>query len=107
VDPTERVRKEIAVQAYQRRRTILARLLNLLSGAGHVFLGYPVSGVAFLLLTGLLASSVFFWHGLLHDPIAVRANTSLLRVGATVACFVLIWAVCLRDLAAKQRAEGG
>jgi tetratricopeptide (TPR) repeat protein len=107
VDPTERVRKEIAVQAYQRRRTILARLLNLLSGAGHVFLGYPVSGVAFLLLTGLLASSVFFWHGLLHDPIAVRANTSLLRVGATVACFVLIWAICLRDLAAKQRAEGG
>src|SRR5207253_1400659 len=63
IDPTERIRKEIAVQAYQRRRTIVARAFNLLSGAGHVLLGYPVSGVVFLLLTGLLASSVVFVDG--------------------------------------------
>ena len=106
IDPTERIRKEIAVQAYQRRRTIVARAFNLLSGAGHVLLGYPVSGVVFLLLTGLLASSVVFWHGLLRDPVAVRDNVSMLRVGATGACFVLVWAVCLRNLSAKQRAEG-
>src|SRR2546423_15720428 len=90
VDPTERIRKEVAVQAYQRRRTLLARAFNLLSGAGHVLLGYPVSGVVFLLLTGLLASSVVFWHGLLRDPVAVRDNVSMLRVGATGACFVLV-----------------
>jgi len=106
VDPTERIRKEIAVHAYQRRRTVVARAFNLLSGAGHVLLGYPLSGIAFLLLTGLLASSVFFWHGLLRDPVPVRDNVSMLRVGATVGCLVVVWAICLRDLAAKQRAEG-
>jgi len=106
VDPTERIRKEVAVHAYQRRRTLLARAFNLLSGAGHVLLGYPVSGVVFLLLTGLIASSVLLWHGLARDPVAVRSNVSMLRVGATVAGFLLVWAVCLRDLVSKQRAEG-
>jgi len=106
VDPTERIRKEVAVQAYQWRRTLLARAFNLLSGAGHVLLGYPVSGILFLLLTGLLASSVLFWQGLARDPVAVRSQVSLLRVGATVASFLLVWAVCLRDLVSKQRAEG-
>jgi tetratricopeptide (TPR) repeat protein len=107
VDPTERIRKEVAVHAYQRRRTLLARAFNLLSGAGHVLLGYPVSGVVFLLLTGLLASSVLFWHGLARGPVAVRSSVSLLRVGATVASLLLVWAICLRNLMAKQRAEGG
>jgi hypothetical protein len=106
VDPTERIRKEIAVHAYQRRRTLVARGFNVLSGAGHVLLGYPVAGVTFLLLTGLLGASVLLWHGLARDPVAVRANVSLFRVGATVACFLLVWALCLRDLVAKQRAEG-
>ncbi|MFL5396263.1 MAG: hypothetical protein ACJ79P_00005, partial [Myxococcales bacterium] len=106
VDPTERIRKEVAVHAYQRRRTLVARAFNVLSGAGHVLLGYPVAGVTFLLLTALLGASVVLWHGLARDPVAVRANVSLFRVGATVACFLLIWALCLRDLIAKQRAEG-
>jgi tetratricopeptide (TPR) repeat protein len=106
IDPTERIRKEVAVQAYQRRRTLLARGFNLLSGAGHVLIGYPVSGVFFLLLTAVLAASVLFWHGLLRDPVAVLSQVSLLRVGGTGACFLLVWAICLRDLVAKQRGEG-
>ena len=106
VDPTERIRKEVAVHAYQRRRTLLVRAFNLLSGAGHVLIGYPVSGVFFLLLTAVLAASVLFWHGLARDPVAVRSQVSLLRVGATGACFLLVWAICLRDLVAKQRGEG-
>ena len=106
VDPTERIRKEVAVHAYQRRRTLMARGFNLLSGAGHVLIGYPVSGVFYLLLTVALASSVFFWHGVARDPVAVRSQVSLLRVGATVAGFLLVWAVCLRNLVAKQRSEG-
>jgi tetratricopeptide (TPR) repeat protein len=106
VDPTERIRKEVAVHAYQRRRTLLTRGFNLLSGAGHVLLGYPVSGVFFLLLTAMLASSVFFWQGVARDPVAVRSNVSLFRVAATAASFLLVWAVGLRDLVAKQRAEG-
>src|SRR5205823_6119811 len=42
VDPTERIRKEVAVHLYQRRRTILVRASNVISGAGHVLLGHPV-----------------------------------------------------------------
>jgi tetratricopeptide (TPR) repeat protein len=106
VEPTERIRKEVAVQAYQRRRTLLARGFNLVSGAGHVLIGYSVSGVFFLLVTAILASSVFFWHGVARDPVAVRSQVSLLRVAATVAGFLLVWAVGLRNLIAKQRAEG-
>jgi len=106
VDPTERIRKEVAVHAYQRRRTLLARAFNLLAGAGHVLLGYSMSGVVFLLLTFVLASSALLWHGLVRDPMAVRTNVSLLRVAGTVASLVLIWAIGLRDLVAKQRAEG-
>ena len=106
VDPTERIRKEVAVHLYQRRRTILVRASNVLSGAGHVLLGHPVPGAGFLVLTGMIAASVAFWGGLLHDPVAVRANLSLLRVGATVSSCLAIYAVCLRDLIARQRAEG-
>ena len=106
VDPTERIRKEVAVHLYQRRRTILVRASNVISGAGHVLLGHPVSGVGFLVLTGMIVASVAFWRGLLHDPVAVRANVSLLRVGATVASFLAVYAICLRDLIARQRAEG-
>src|SRR5207248_11191200 len=44
VDPTERIRKEVAVHSYQRRRTLIARGCNLISGAGHVLVGHAVSG---------------------------------------------------------------
>lgn len=107
VDAAERIRKEHAVQAYQRRRTLLVRALAVVSGAGHVLLGYPLRGIAFLLLTGCLAASLFLWRGLTHDPVAVRATLSLFRVGLTIACFVGIYALCLRDLLARQRAETG
>jgi tetratricopeptide (TPR) repeat protein len=106
VDPAERIRKEFAVQAYHRRRTALVRALGLLSGAGHVLMGYPIRGILFLLATGMLAASLVLWRGLAHDPVAVRASLSLFRVGVTVACFVAVYALCLRDLVNQQRAEG-
>ena len=106
VDPTERIRKEVAVHAYQRRRTLLARAFNLVSGAGHILIGHPVAGAAFLVISGVLAASVLFWQGIARDPVAVRANVSLFRLGGTIACFLAVWAVCLRDLVAKQRTEG-
>ena len=105
VDPAERIRKEYAVAAYHKRRTTTARVLGVLSGAGHVMLGYPVRGIVFLLLTGSLLVSIFLWRGLFHDPIAVRSGVSFFRIGLTVACLVAIYAVCLRDLLARQRAE--
>jgi tetratricopeptide (TPR) repeat protein len=106
VDPTERIRKEVAVHAYQRRRTVIARAFNLVSGAGHVLVGHAVSGMIFLSITGVLGASVLLWDGLAHDPVAVRAHLSLFRVGGTLALFLAVWAVCLRDLIAKQKAEG-
>ena len=107
VDPAERIRKEIAVHLYQRRRTTLLRLVGVISGAGHVLLGYPLRGIAWLVLTGSLCASVLLWRGVAHDPIAIRSGISLLRVSITAAWFVAIYALCLRDLLARQRAEGG
>jgi tetratricopeptide (TPR) repeat protein len=107
VDAAVRVRKEFAVQAYQRRRHLLSRLLALLSGAGHVLLGYPVRGIVFLAITGSLLASVALWNGLAHHPIAVRSGISFVRVGVSAALFIAVYAFCLRDLLARQRAEDG
>ena len=107
VDAAERIRKEYAVQAYHRRRHAVARGLAVLSGAGHVMMGYPLRGMLYLVVTGSLVASVVLWRGLLHDPIAVRSGISFFRIGLTLACLVAIYAVCLRDLVNKQRAEEG
>jgi tetratricopeptide (TPR) repeat protein len=106
VDAAERIRKEYAVAAYHKRRETMARALNVVSGAGHVMMGYPLRGLVFLLLTGSLIASILLWRGLAHDPFALRSGVSLFRVGLTVAAFIAIYALCLRDLLAKQRAEG-
>jgi len=107
VEAAVRVRKELAVQAYQRRRQLVSRLLALLSGAGHVLLGYPVRGILFLTVTGSLAASVVLWSGLAHHPIAVRSDISFARVGLSAALFIAVYAFCIRDLLARQRAEEG
>ncbi len=107
VDAAERIRKEYAVQAYHRRRHAIARVLAILSGAGHVMMGYPLRGLAWLLVTGSLVASVVLWRGLLHDPVAVRSGISFFRIGVTLACLVAIYAFCLRDLINRQHAEEG
>ena len=84
----------------------MARILNMISGAGHVMMGYPVRGMIFLLLTGSLIASIVLWRGLLHDRIAVRSGLSFFRIGVTAACLIGVYALCLRDLVARQRAEG-
>jgi tetratricopeptide (TPR) repeat protein len=107
VDAAERLRKEYAVQAYHRRRRLLSRVLGLVVGAGHVLMGYPLRGLIYLLVTGSLVASVLLWHGLAHGPVAVRSSVSLFRVGLTAAAFIAIYAICLRDLVSRQRAEEG
>jgi hypothetical protein len=106
VDATERIKKEMAVQRYQARKKLWARLLALVSGASHVLLGYPLQGALFLLLTGLLGASLWLWRGIAHEPFAVRTGLSLARIGITVVAFFVVYALCLRDLSARQRAEG-
>jgi hypothetical protein len=107
VDAAERIRKEYAVQAYHRRRHTVARLLAVLSGAGHVMMGYPLRGIVWLTVTASLGVSVVLWRGLLHDPIAVRSGISFFRIGLSIACLVAIYALGLRDLVNRQRAEEG
>lgn len=105
VEPQERVRKEIAAGAYQRRRQVLARLMNVVAGAGHVLAGHPLRGIVYLCLTSSLVFSVVLWHGLAHGPVAVRSEISLFRIGLTAAAFIAVYAVCLRDLFRRQHAE--
>ena len=107
VDAAERIRKEYAVQAYHRRRHAMARVLAVLSGAGHVMMGYPLRGLFYLLVTGSLVASVVLWRGLLHDPVAVRSGISFFRIGLTLSCLVALYAFCLRDLINRQHAEEG
>jgi tetratricopeptide (TPR) repeat protein len=106
VDPAERARKQIAVDRYHRRKAIFIRLSNILSGAGHVLLGYPVRGLVFLLAAGCLLTSILFFHGLAHAPNPVRSGLSMFRVGITVAAFLLTYGICFRDIATRQRSEG-
>jgi Flp pilus assembly protein TadD len=106
VDATERIKKEMAVQRYQARKKLWARLLAVVSGASHVLLGYPLQGALFLLLTGLLGASLWLWRGIAHEPFAVRTGLSLARIGITVVAFFVVYALCMRDLSARQRAEG-
>jgi hypothetical protein len=107
VDAAERVRKEFAVEAYHRRRHLVARVLAVVSGAGHVLLGYTVRGLLFLLVTASLLASVVLWRGVAHDPLALRSGISFLRLGFAAAFLLAVYAVCLRDLLARQRSEEG
>ena len=105
VDPAERARKQISVDRYHRRKAIFVKLSNVLSGAGHVLLGYPIRGLLFLLATGCLAASVVLFHGLAHAPNPVRSGLSLFRVGVTVAAFLVTYGICFRDIASRGRRE--
>jgi len=107
VDPAERERKELAVEAYHRRRKLMTRIFAVLCGAGHVMMGYPVRGFAFLFLTASLLTSILFWRGVAHDPLAVGSGISLARLVLTSLLLVGIYVLCLRDLLARQTAEEG
>jgi tetratricopeptide (TPR) repeat protein len=106
IDPAERMRKEFSVESYRRRRRLVARMCNFVSGSGHVLLGYPITGILFLLVTGCLAGSVLLFRGVAHSPIAVRSGVSIFRIATTVAAFLAVYALCLRNLLSRQRAEG-
>jgi tetratricopeptide (TPR) repeat protein len=107
VDAQERARKEDAIEAYHRRRRLMARALAVLSGAGHVLMGYTLRGVALLLVTASLLASVVLWRGVAREPLVIHGGVSFLRVALTLLVLAGIYAFCLRDLLARQRAEEG
>ncbi len=65
-----------------------------------------MQGAIFLLLTGLIAASVFLWRGVAHDPFTVRASVQKLRIVVTLAAFAGVFVVCLRDILRRYRQEG-
>jgi tetratricopeptide (TPR) repeat protein len=107
VDAQERMRKESLVEAYHRRRHLMVRTLAVLSGAGHLMMGQAVRGMFYLLVTASLLSSVVLWRGVTHDPLAVGSGVSFARVALTALLFIGVYAICLRDVLARQRAEEG
>ena len=107
VDAQERARKEYAIEAYHHRRHLMVRALAVLSGAGHVMMGYTVRGIAFLLVTASLLASVVLWRGVTREPLAIHGGVSFLRVALTALLLLGVYALCLRDLLARQRAEEG
>jgi hypothetical protein len=107
VDPTERERKELAVEAYHRRRKLVARIFAVFSGAGHVLMGHPFRGLAFLLVSASLVTSIVFWRGVAHDPLAVGSGISVARVVLTVLALAGIYLIGVRDLLARQSVEEG
>jgi hypothetical protein len=107
VDAAERLRKEFAVESYHKRKRVLARGVAVLSGAGHVLMGHPLRGLLYLLVTSSLTASIVLWRGVVRDPVAVRSGLSFLRFGVTAALLVGVYALCVRDLLARQRADEG
>ena len=85
----------------------MARALAVLSGAGHVMMGYTVRGIAFLLMTASLLASVVLWRGVAREPLAIHGGVSFLRVALTALLLLGVYALCVRDLLARQRAEEG
>ena len=107
VDAQERMRKESLVEAYHRRRHLMVRALAVLSGAGHLMMGQAIRGMFYLLVTASLLASIVLWRGITHDPLAVGSGVSVARLALTAVLFVGVYAICLRDLLARQRAEEG
>ena len=70
-------------------------------------MGYTVRGLAFLLVTASLLASVVLWRGVAREPLAIHGGVSFLRVALTVLLLAGVYAFCLRDLLARQRAEEG
>ena len=79
----------------------------MLSGAGHLMMGHAVRGMFYLLVTASLLASIVLWRGITHDPLAVGSGVSVARLALTAVLFVGVYAICLRDLLARQRAEEG
>lgn len=99
VDPADRIRKEVEVRAYQRRRAIVSRITAVLvGGGGHVFTGHIIVGGLLLLVFSMLAAQVVFWHGVLQPPVPVFPTLTTLHVGLFAAAFLLILAGSLWHL---------
>ncbi|HEY8211877.1 MAG TPA: hypothetical protein VIG99_30555 [Myxococcaceae bacterium] len=96
-----RVRKQLEVDRHVTRVGRLSYLFGLLcSGAGHVFYGLPVRGVAYAFLFLFVGFSVFYRQGVLRPPYGSAPMVlRLLPLGLT---FLAVYLFSLRGLYKRQ-----
>lgn len=96
-----RVRKQLEVDRHQTRVGRLSYLFGLIcSGAGHVFSGLPLRGVAYTFLFLFVGFSVFYRQGVLRPPYA--SAPLLLRLLPLGLTFLLVYLLSLRGLYKRQ-----
>jgi tetratricopeptide (TPR) repeat protein len=96
-----RVRKQLEVDRHQTRVGRLSYLFGLIcSGAGHVFYGLPVRGVAYTFLFLFVGFSVFYRQGVLRPPYA--SAPLLLRLLPLGLTFLAVYLLSLRGLYKRQ-----
>jgi len=96
-----RVRKQLEVDRHQTRVGRLSYLFGLIcSGAGHVFYGLPVRGVAYTFLFLFVGFSVFYRQGVLRPPYG--AAPLLLRLLPLGLAFLAVYLLSLRGLYKRQ-----
>ncbi len=99
VDAPVRIRKEIEVRRFRRRRRILQRAVGaVIGGGGHILGGHVIAGVIFLAAFSLLVAEVVFWDGVLHSPVPVQMTPSPILIGAYVAVFLFAAAISIWHL---------
>lgn len=96
-----KVRKQLEVDHHQVRVGRLSYLFGLLcSGAGHVFYGLPVRGVAYTFLFLFVGFSVFYRQGVLRPPYG--SVPLLLRMAPLGLIFLAVYLLSLRGLYKRQ-----
>jgi len=96
-----KVRKQYEVEQHQTRVGRLSYLFGLVcSGAGHVFYGLPVRGVAYTFLFLFVGFSAFYRQGVLRPPYG--SAPLMLRLVPLGLTFLAVYLLSLRGLYRRQ-----
>jgi tetratricopeptide (TPR) repeat protein len=106
VDAPVRIRKEIEVRRFRKRRQLSNRFVGtVIGGGGHILAGQVVVGVGFLIFFSLLLADVIFWDGVLRSPVPVDLTPSNLHIGIYVLAFLLLAGLSLWHLVRSEEAD--
>jgi hypothetical protein len=97
VVPALKVRKQMEIARFQSRRERVARLLSfVVSGAGHLFSGRTLVGLAFTFCFTLFISAFAVRHGVLRGPYeSLPIAVKLVPLGIGL---LILYAVSIRSL---------
>ncbi len=104
VQPRDRQRRELAVRAFKSRRRSSSMLLTLaLTGAGHLLVGRPLRGAAFLVVFFLFVSSLVAWEGLLRPLSPAFPGFPTGQIAASGVVFVVFYLLAILDIRVEDR----